>query len=178
MDIADLHNRRGHISPAKLLRVVHNTTGFDRLTNRSNVQLQHCEECLKGKFTNNVNKTSNEKTFDYLEKVSSDICGPISPCTYDKYHYFITFMDIKTRYLEIKLLRSKDEAFNAFSQFANLYENNVNNKRIRILATDNGTEYANKRFRSLLDQKGIVHQLSPAYIPKSRMVSLSESIEL
>ncbi|RKF61331.1 hypothetical protein OnM2_043086, partial [Erysiphe neolycopersici] len=51
----------------------------------------------------------------------------------------------------------------AFAQFANMYENNPNNKRIRILATDNGTEYGNKRFRSLLDHKGIVRQLSPAY---------------
>lgn len=163
VDVGVLHNRMGHVNPANLVRLVQNTSGFTRLSNTDQVQLEHCEECLKGKFTNNVNKTASRKDYDYLEKVSSDICGPLSPCTFDKYHYFITFMDIRTRYLEVKLLRSKDEAYEAFAQFANLYENNANNKRIRILATDNGTEYVNKRFRSLLDQKGIVHQLSPAY---------------
>ena len=68
-------------------------------------------------------------------------------------------MDAKTRFLEIKLLRTKDQAFEAFSSYANVYENNENNKRIRILATDNGTEYTNKRFKALLDKKGITHHV-------------------
>ncbi|KAI0992610.1 hypothetical protein K3495_g15575, partial [Podosphaera aphanis] len=61
------------------------------------------------------------------------------------------------------LLQTKDETFDAFNSYANIYENNENNKRIRILATNNGTEYTNKRFKSLLDKKGITHQLSPVY---------------
>ncbi|POS82922.1 hypothetical protein EPUL_004255 [Erysiphe pulchra] len=56
-----------------------------------------------------------------------------------------------------------DEALEAVVQFANVYENNSNNKRIRIFATDNGTEHVNKRFKTLLDKKGIIHQLAPAY---------------
>ncbi|RKF60328.1 hypothetical protein OnM2_052031, partial [Erysiphe neolycopersici] len=136
---------------------------FTKFSNKNDVRLQHCEDYLKVKFTNNVNKSSSGRQFDHLEKVSSEICGPVTPCTYDKYNYFIAFLDVKTRYLEVKLLRSKDEAYDAFAQFANMHENNTNNKCIRILVTDNGTEYVNKCFRSLLDHKGIIHQLSLAY---------------
>ncbi|RKF81090.1 Retrovirus-related Pol polyprotein from transposon TNT 1-94 [Golovinomyces cichoracearum] len=109
------------------------------------------------------NTTCNQKSFEYLEKVASDICGPITPLTHDNYRYYITFMDVHSRYLEVKLLRSKDEAVDAFAQYANLYENNANNKRIRILATDNGSEYTNKRLKTILNTKGIIHQLSPVY---------------
>ncbi|KAF5187558.1 Retrovirus-related pol polyprotein from transposon tnt 1-94, partial [Thalictrum thalictroides] len=137
IDVGVLHNRMGHVGHANLVRLLQNTSGFTKLSNKNNVQLQHCEDCLKGKFTNNVNKSSSGREFDHLEKVSSDICGPVTPGTYDKYNYFITFLDVKSRYLEVKLLRSKDEAYDAFAQFANMYENNTNNKRIRILATDN-----------------------------------------
>ena len=103
--------------------------------------LKSCESCLRGKFTNHINKTSSERKFAYLEKVSSDICGPINPVTYDNHKYFITFLDASSRFLEVRLLRSKDLAVDAFTQFANVYENNAQNKRIRILATDNGAEY-------------------------------------
>ncbi|POS82168.1 hypothetical protein EPUL_005540, partial [Erysiphe pulchra] len=91
------------------------------------------------------------------------ICGPISPITFDSYRFFITFLDTKTRYLSVKLLRTKDQAIDAFQIYANAYENNANNKRIRVLATDNGSEYTNKRFKALLEKKGITHQLSPVY---------------
>ena len=57
---------------------------------------------------------------------------PISPNTYDNYKYFITFLDKKSRYLDIKLLRSKNEALKAFIEYKNKEENNPNNKRILI----------------------------------------------
>ena len=102
-----------------------------------------------------------------LEKITSDLCGPINPNTYDKYKYFITFLDKKTRFLEIKLLRTKDEAYSAFIEFKEREENNKDNKRIRIYATDNGTEFINKKFKSYLINHGIIYQLSPVYTPES-----------
>ena len=163
IDLKDLHAKMGHIAAPSIAKLIHNTQGYNKVTNNKNIDLTDCEICLRSKFTNKINKSMNQHDFDDLEKVSSDICGPISPSTYDNYRYFITFLDIKTRFLDIKLLRTKDEAYEAFLQFSNVYENNSNNKRIRILATDNGTEFVNKRFRTLLDHKGIIHQLAPAY---------------
>lgn len=163
IDIKALHNRMGHINNKCLNKITDNTLGFRYLTNKEKTDLNNCEICLEGKFTNKINKTINHKRFDYLEKISSDICGPFDPNTYDNYKYFITFMDIYSRYLEVKLLRSKDEAYDAFTQYINFHENNKYNKRIRIFATDNGTEYTNKRIKTLLEKKGIIHQLSPVY---------------
>ena len=57
------------------------------------------------------------KEYQYLKKVASDIYRPISLITYDKYRYFVTFLDKATRYLELKLLRLKDETYDAFIKF-------------------------------------------------------------
>ena len=61
---------------------------------------------------------------------------------YHKYYYFITFLDIKSRFLELKLIKNKDEAKKAFETYINKYENKTN-KRIKLLNTDNGREYIN-----------------------------------
>ncbi|KAI0995474.1 hypothetical protein K3495_g12705 [Podosphaera aphanis] len=163
IDYLKLHARVGHISISAMNKILESSHGYSKLNKIQADKINNCETCLEGKFTNKINKEINHKEFTYLEKVSSDICGPMDPPTYDNYKYFITFLDIKTRYLEVKLLRTKDETITAFIQYANIYENNAYNKRIRILATDNGTEYTSKRFKTLLDNKGIVHQPSPVY---------------
>ena len=85
------------------------------------------------------------------------MCRPISPNTYDNYKYFITFLDKKSRYLDIKLLRSKNEVLKAFIEYKNKEENNPNNKRIRIYATDNRTEFINNKFKAYLINYGISH---------------------
>ena len=46
-------------------------------------------------------------------------------------------------------------------------ENNNNNKCIRIYTTDNRIEFINNKFKEYLNNYGIIHQLSPAYIPQS-----------
>jgi len=95
-----------------------------------------------------------------LEKVTSDICGLILLITYDKFKYIITFLDTKTRFLEIKLLRTKDEADTAFIEYKNKNENNINNKRIHIFATNNSTKYINDKFKNYLLNHNITHQLA------------------
>ena len=126
--------------------------------------ITECETCLRTKFTNKVNyNTNNSNNFQYLSKVTSDLCGPITPLTYNNYRYFITFLDKATRYLEVELLRTKDEAYNSFYNFKQRAENNKDNHKIRIYATDNGREFVNNKFKKILLESGIKHQLSPAY---------------
>jgi hypothetical protein len=91
------------------------------------------------------------------------VCGPISPLTYDRYRYFVTFLDKAIRDLEVKLLYTKDEVYKAFVEFKNKAENNPSNKRIRLYATDGGGEFVNKRFQDLFTKEGITHQVTPPY---------------
>jgi len=98
-----------------------------------------------------VNKESRnaEKEYRYLEKVTSDIYGPFRPETYNKFRYFITFLDKATRYLKGKLLHTKDQAYKSFVKYKNQAENNPEGYKISIFTTNNGGEFINKRFQDL-----------------------------
>ena len=61
--------------------------------------------------------------------MSSNIFRPLNIPTYNKYKYFITFLDIRLRYLKVNLLRYKDKVFKAFKEYKNKYKN-ISNKRI------------------------------------------------
>ena len=117
------------------------------------------------KNNRHINKTSlNKKEYALYERIHSDLCGPFIE-TYNKYKYFITFMDRKSRYLKVELLKNKSDAFNAFEKYNNKINNN--NKRIKEFFSDEGTEYINKSFKSLFNQKGIIHKTSPPYTKES-----------
>jgi hypothetical protein len=155
----DLYKRLGHISLNYLNKVINNTKGYKNIISNNiiNKQILEYKICLKSKFINKINKVSNTKEFNILEKITSDLYSPITPLTYNKYKYFITFLDKKSRYLELELLKIKDKAYNAFIKFKAREENNKNNKRIRIYATNNKTEFINNKFKEYLINYSIIH---------------------
>ena len=61
------------------------------------------------------------------------------------------------------LLRSKDEAIEAFVQYKNEIENQLN-KKIKVLRSDKGREYESP-FGEFYLQHGIVHQITAPYSP-------------
>ena len=105
---------------------------------------------------NRVSRNSS-KEYQYLKKIASDVCRAIKPKIYNRYRYFVTFLDRASRYLEVKLLRRKKEVYKAFLKFKSRAKNNLKGYRIRIFATDNGSKYVNKRFQSFFKKEGITH---------------------
>jgi hypothetical protein len=159
------HQRLGHISQTHMAKLNNSVLGVE-FTKTPIVQhvLDNCEICIQAKFTNQINhKTNNIQELQYLDKIASDLCGQITPSTYDRYKYFITFLDKATKFLEVKLLRTKDEAYEAFYEFKQRAENNKNNYKIRTFVSDNGGEFVNKRFQRIFTENGIVHQLCAPY---------------
>ena len=137
----------GHIGE-KALRALLKETGVNYPIGTLKDNFKLYKPCLQAKFINKVRKRlrNHIREYDHLKKVTSDMCGPISPLTYDRYRYFVTFLDKATRDLEVKLLRTKDEVYKAFVEFKNKAENNPSNKHIRLYTTDRGGEFVNKRF--------------------------------
>ena len=127
---------------------------------------------------NKINYTINNKPLDYLDKVTSDILGLITPTDVTGYKYLITFLEKSTREIQGELLKTKDEAYNAFLRYKSIIENNNGQIRIKRFKSDQGGKFINKRFKSLFESSRINYETSLTYTkePNSLIERLNYTI--
>ena len=154
------HKRIGHPSDRTLKCIF----------NFSNLDCSNCEVCKLAKHTRLPFANSNSKSNHIFELVHSDVWGPAPVNSYNDFKYFVTFIDDFSRLTYLYLLKNKSEVFSHFQDFSNLIENQYNT-RIKILRTDNGTEFVNQNFSNFLKQKGIIHQTTCVYTPQQNGIS-------
>jgi hypothetical protein len=92
---------------------------------------------------------------------SSPICG---------YVYYVSFIDDYSRKTWIYFLKSKDEVFSKFKEFKALIEN-LFERKIKILRSDNGGEYTSKEFVNFYKYVGIKRELTTPYNPQQNSVA-------
>ena len=98
------------------------------------------------------------------------MCGPLSVKSISGFKYFVTFIDDFSRKIFLYPIKEKSDVYNEFIKFKNLVENQ-HSRKIKILRTDNGTEYCNNKFKSFLTNCGIIHQTSTPYTPQQNGIS-------
>jgi len=101
---------------------------------------------------NSLNRLRREK--ELLSLVHSDICGPINVESAGGARYFVTFIDDYSRYTVTVMLRNRSDVVQAFKDYKRKMEN-LTNRRIKKLRTDNGKEYVSKEFSDFLRQESI-----------------------
>ena len=110
-------------------------------------------------------KRSENRAEKLLQLIHSDVCGPINPPSLGGARYFITFTDDMSRFTTIYPLATKAECFTTFKQYKKWIEN-LTEKKIKILRTDNGGEYLSKAFMTYLTEHGVIHQTTVPYTPQ------------
>ena len=128
-----------------------------------------CKGCAKGKNTKNPFPKSEIKTKGTLELIHSDVCGPMSSTSLSGLEYYITFIDDYSRKTWIYFLKAKSEVFEKFKEFKALIEN-LSDKRIKTLRSDNGGEYTSKEFEAFCKDAGIKRELTTPYNPQQNGV--------
>jgi transposase InsO family protein len=73
--------------------------------------------------------------------------------------YFVTFIDDRSRYTKIYLLKNKAEIFSKFKQYKIKLENQTR-KMITMLRSDNGREYKPNEFNLFCQNHGIQCQFT------------------
>lgn len=84
--------------------------------------------------------------------------------------YFLTFIDDKSHYAWIYLLKNKHEVYQKFLQWKALVERSSNHK-LKVLRTDNGGEYTSSEFEDYLSKEGIIHEYTIAKTPQQNGVA-------
>ena len=159
-----IHARLGHPSDIKLIKTMQNSEpGQNKVI--VNSYSCFCNICAQGKSCKaQVPNSIHEASKKVLERVYSDIAGPIKPLSREGLKYIMTFLDDYSRYTCIILLKSKHQAFEAFIKYCAFAENYTGCK-IKYFHTDNGGEYISTEFKKLLDEKGIIHEKTAPYSP-------------
>jgi transposase InsO family protein len=70
----------------------------------------------------------------------------------------------------VYFLKSKDEVFSKFKEFKALIEN-LSERKIKILRSDNGGEYTSKEFVNFCKDVGIKRELTTPYNPQQNGVA-------
>lgn len=148
------HNRYDHLNYGILMKLTKNKMlllvfGIENVKFSDSTQ---CKTCMKSKIHTQPFKMTSKKRAKQLLELHIDVCGSFEKRSLGGSSYFPTF---------INFLKSKDEVFDNFVTFKKMVECQSGQK-IKVLRSDNGREYINKRFDDFLKQQGIMRQLNGA----------------
>ena len=116
-----------------------------------------------------LNKTPLIST-SLLELVHSDVWGPSPLTSLLGFNYYVIFVDDYSHFTWLFLLKHKNKVLSVFKHFKSMVETQFSSK-LKVLRTDNGSEYINTEFNSFCSASGILHQSSCPHTPKQNCVS-------
>jgi transposase InsO family protein len=151
-----------------------NTQAIERMRNSVSVfeistKAKHeagvCAICAQGKQCREQLTGQRRKTEQILDRIYSDVCGPMAAVGLMGERYFATFIDESTGRIAITLLTQKSEVSERFIQYRMKVEKETGRK-IKSLRSDGGGEYIGNQFRRYLTDNGITQQITPPYTPE------------
>jgi hypothetical protein len=160
------HRRLAHVNYKALPYICKAVTGLPELKGDHEGV---CNGCAQGKNIKNPFPKRDNKAEGVLELIHSDVCGPMPSSSISGYVYYVSFIDDYSRKTWIYFLKSKDEVFNKFKEFKALIEN-LSERKIKILRSDNGGEYTSKEFVNFCKDVGIKREFTTPYNPCYRTV--------
>jgi hypothetical protein len=141
LSIMELHRRLGHIAVASTRKLVSNGA-IVGVSLDPNSEEMTCDTCIFARATRlpiaSTKITTPAQSFD--DEIHTDVWGPARVATRQGRKYFITFTDDATRYTFIFLLRTKDEALEAYKTFESWALTQQHCKGIKVLRSDRGGE--------------------------------------
>lgn len=159
------HRRLGHISVGSMQKL-----NVLSINSQSNKKIASCETCILGKHAKLPFKQSVSNTTAVLELVHTDLCGPMQVSSLQSSKYFITFVDDFSGRVTVYCIENKSMVLDIFKEFKPRAETHTGNK-LKILRSDNGTEYCNRAMSDFLRTSGIEHQTTVPYNPQQNGVA-------
>uniref|UniRef100_A0AAV1TEK7 Integrase catalytic domain-containing protein n=1 Tax=Peronospora matthiolae TaxID=2874970 RepID=A0AAV1TEK7_9STRA len=124
------HLRLGHIGHDGLNCIVTKNIGIG-IDISSVKKWDVCKGCAPGMQTRTrFQSNTTARTSKLLEVIHSDVCGPMSMATYSGKRYFVTFIDDKSRYCVVYMLKGKSEVAAKFMEYAAMAETQTG-KRVK-----------------------------------------------
>jgi hypothetical protein len=129
-----------------------------------------CIGCALGKNVKTPFSSSNNRSKEILDLIHSDVCGPLPVKSLAGSLYYVIFIDDYSRNTWLYLSKTKDEVFNKFQECKAEIEN-LTNKKIKTLTTDNGGECTSKEFVAFCKSTEIRRELTVPHNPQQNGVA-------
>ncbi|KAI3673629.1 hypothetical protein L6452_39753 [Arctium lappa] len=131
----------------------------------------HCVACLKGKQHKTSHKTKELNTISScLQLLHMDLFGPTNVMSIGKKSYCLVIVDDYSRFTWVYFLRTKDETSGLIKSFILRIEN-LTNQKVKVIRSDNGTEFKNLDLNTFCEEKGIERQYSAPRTPQQNGVA-------
>ena len=137
------------------------------VTGLLDIQVEHdgvCKGCALGKNVKGSFTSSDSRSKGILDIIHSDVCGQMTVPSLGNFVYYVLFIDDYSRKTWMYFLKTKDDVFNKFQEFKALVEN-LSERKIKVLRSDNGGEYTSKEFKDFCREAWIKRELTTPYNP-------------
>lgn len=159
------HRRLGHINSRDLNIMKNGAVEGLEYKERADISKLNCTVCCEGKQSRLPFPSSSNRSENVLDIVHADVCGPMETRSIGLSRYFLLFVDDYSRMSFVYFLKTKDEVFKYFKEFRTMVEKQKNTS-IKIIRSDNGSEFCSNEMSNYLKQTGIVHQRTNPYTPQ------------
>ena len=122
----------------------------------------NCDICIKGKMSNERNKTLDSKSTKIFALENGDLAGLIQPLPKEGYKFVINFIDDYSGLTMLYFLKHKSNTLLAKKKYLADF---VPYSHVKRLRTDNGTELISEPFQQLVVHNRIKHKQSAPYSP-------------
>jgi hypothetical protein len=129
-----------------------------------------CHTCIVAKSHRTSYLSSLNESIVSFTLVHSDVWGPSPISIVSRVRWFVIFVDDCTRMTWLYLMKNKDEVFSIFQSFHVMIQTQFSAK-LRVIQSDNGSEYVNERFRTYFDHHGLIHETSCPQTPQQNGVA-------
>ncbi|GJR02833.1 putative ribonuclease H-like domain-containing protein [Tanacetum coccineum] len=164
------HRRLGHINFKNLNKLVKGNL-VRGLPSKVFKNDHTCVACHKGKQHRASCKAKLERLItEPLHTLHMDLFGPTSVKSINHASYCLVITDDCTRFSWVFFLASKDETSSIIQSFIRQIENQLNH-RVKIIRSDNGTEFKNRNMLEFCGNKGIKQEYSNARTPQQNGVA-------
>ncbi|KAJ9557546.1 hypothetical protein OSB04_012160 [Centaurea solstitialis] len=164
------HRRMGHMNIKTMNLLVKNQL-VRGLPPKEFTLDDNCVACLKGKQHKASHKSKTINTISApLQLLHMDLFGPTNVMSIGKKSYCLVIIDDYSRFTWVFFLRTKDETSGLIKPFVKRVENQVN-LRVKVIRSDNGTEFKNADLNSFCEEKGIERQFSAPRTPQQNGVA-------